>query len=127
MFIVGLLSWWYGAGWVRCAHAVRDNLLSVYDYFSLDLLFKTLFSPFRQISAGKVRGPIGVQIRALIDKLISRVIGAIVRTLVIVIGSVTLFIAAVIGGIRLVLWPVVPALPIIFVCFAAAGWVPWKI
>ena len=127
MFIVGFFSWWYGAGWLRSVVAVRDNLLSVYDYFSLDLLLRTLFAPFRQISAGKVRGPIGVQLRALVDKIISRVIGSIMRTIMIVIGSVTLFIAAIIGLLRLILWPLIPALPVVFVIFGMIGWVPWKI
>ena len=127
MFIVGLFSWWYGAGWGRTVIAVRDNLLSLYDYFSLDLLLRTLFSPFRQISAGKVRGPIGVQLRALLDNLISRVIGAFVRTAVLIIGSVVLCFAACIGVLRMIVWPCVPALP--FACAIAAllGWVPWTI
>jgi len=127
MFIVGLFSWWYGAGWLRCVDRVRDNLMSVYDYFSFDLLLRTLFSPFRQISAGKVRGPLGVQMRAFFDRLISRVIGGIIRTTVIIFGSITLFIAVVIGAFRVVLWPIIPLLPIVFVFFALAGWVPWKI
>ena len=127
MFIVGLFSWWYGAGWLSCVARVRDNLMSIYDYFSFDLLLRTLFSPFRQISAGKVRGPLGVQMRAFFDRLISRIIGGIIRTTVVIFGAATLFIAAVIGAIRLVLWPLIPLLPVIFVLFAIAGWVPWKI
>jgi len=106
---------------------VRDNLMSVYDYFSFDLLLRTLFSPFRQISAGKVRGPLGVQMRAFFDKLISRGIGGIIRATVIIFGLVTLFAAAIIGAIRLVLWPIIPLLPIVFVLLALTGWVPWKI
>jgi len=101
--------------------------MSIYDYFSFDLLLRTLFSPFRQISAGKVRGPLGVQMRAFFDRLISRVIGGIIRTTVVIFGAVTLFIAAIIGAIRLVLWPLIPLLPIVFVLFAIAGWIPWKI
>ena len=127
MFIVGLFSWWYGAGWVRCISAVRGGLASIYDYFSLDLLLRTLFSPFRQISAGAVRGPIGVQLRALVDNLISRIIGGIVRTIVIVIGSVTLLLSCILGLVRIALWPLVPVLPVVFIMFALAGWVPWQL
>lgn len=107
--------------------AVRDSLASIYDYFSLDLLLRTLFSPFRQISAGSVRGPIGVQLRALVDNLISRIIGGIVRTIVIVIGSVTLLLSCTLGLVRIVVWPLVPVLPVVFIMFALAGWVPWQI
>lgn len=127
MFIVGMFSWWYSAGWMRCATRVRDGLLGTYDYFSLDLLLRTLFSPFRQISAGKVRGPIGVQMRALLDNLISRVIGAIVRTIVIVIGVFVLLFSCLFGLVRILIWPLVPILPIVFLLCAAAGWVPWTI
>ncbi len=127
MFIVGLFSWWYGAGWKRCVLAVRDNLLTIYDYFSIDLLLRTLFSPFRQISAGKVRGSIEVQFRAMFDNLISRTIGLIVRSLVIVIGLVVLTVMAIVGLIRVVMWPLTPVFPVICVLFAMMGWVPWKI
>lgn len=124
---MGMFSWWYGAGWERCIASVKANLLGLYDYFSLDLLVRTLFAPFRQISAGQVRGPIAVQMRALLDNLISRVIGAVVRTTVLVIGSLMLLVACVVGAIRIVLWPFVPALPLLFISFVVAGWVPWMI
>lgn len=127
MFIVGLFSWWYGTGWLQCVARVRGNLMSVYDYFSFDLLLRTLFAPFRQISAGKVRGPLGVQMRAFFDRLISRVIGGIIRTTVLIFGSITLCIAVLIGLLRLVIWPLIPALPIAFIVLAMSGWVPWKI
>ncbi len=127
MFIVGLFSWWYGAGWLRCVAAVQGGLANIYDYFSLDLLLRTLFAPFRQISAGSVRGPIGAQVRALFDNLISRVIGGFMRTVMIVIGTVALVISSVLGLVRIVLWPLIPVLPVVFVLFAMAGWVPWQI
>ena len=127
MFIVGLFSWWYGAGWLRCMAAVRGGLANIYDYFSLDLLLRTLFSPFRQISAGGVRGPIGVQLRAMLDNLISRVIGAFVRTVVIIFGTIALLISCLVGLLRIMLWPFIPVLPVVFVIFALSGWVPWQI
>lgn len=127
MFIVGMLAWWYSAGWKRCLLNVVDNLAGLYDYFSFELLIKTLFSPFRQISAGRVRGSLEVQFRAWLDRLISRVIGAFVRLIVIIVGTLTLVVASVIGLVRIVLWPIVPWLPIVGLIVALAGWVPWKI
>lgn len=126
MFIVGMFTWWYSGGWLQCVLSVRDRLLSTYDYFSIDLLIKTLFAPFRQISAGKVRGPIGVQLRALFDQLISRVIGGVVRSAVIVIGSLTLCVVALLGAFRIIIWPLIPLLPIVGVVFAMTGWIPWQ-
>lgn len=121
---MGLFSWWYGAGWQRCVQSVRDNLLALYDYFSIDLLVKALFSPWRQISAGKVRGNVQVQLHALLDNLISRIIGGFIRSIVIIFGSLTLLIMSIVGLLRIILWPLTPVLPVVFVIFAVIGWVP---
>ena len=124
MIIVWSLSWWYSAGWKAHGLKVLARMTNTLDYFSIDLLIKTLFSPFRQISAGNVSGPIGVRWRAFVDKLISRIIGAIVRSIMIVVGSVWLLIQGISGIISLVLWLIIPFLPIIGVIVAVSGWVP---
>jgi hypothetical protein len=127
MFIVGILSWWYGAGWKQRLMMLRERLVSTADYFSIDLLLKTLFSPYRQISAGQVKGSINVQMRAFFDQLISRIIGAIIRTFMIVFGAVTMLIQSVLGGTLLVVWGVIPFLPIVGVVLFMMGWMPWKL
>src|SRR5688572_16605203 len=111
MFIVGILQWWYGQGWRQRFSLLRERLASTMDYFSIDLLLKTFFSPFRQISAGKVRGPLAVQMRAFADRLISRMIGAMVRFVMIIIGSVAILFHAVMGGLLVVGWAFVPIMP----------------
>lgn len=127
MFIVGILSWWYTDGWKGQFRAVQAHLAKTLDYFSIDLLLKTFFSPFRQISAGKVRGPLGVQMRAFFDNLISRWIGSMVRGTIIVIGSIWIVISAVLYSVFALLWAVVPLLPIVGVYLAMTGWVPWHL
>lgn len=122
---MGILSWWYGAGWRFQARKQRIRLASVADFFSITLLLKSLFAPFRQISAGKVRGPIGLQLRAFADRLVSRVIGAIVRTIIIIIGAVALLLMTVIGLLLLLAWAVVPILPLGGMVLMAIGWLPW--
>lgn len=122
MFIVGLFSWWYSAGWRRQFTLLNERLAATYDYFSLDLLFRTLFSPFRQIAAGSVRGPIGVQLRAWFDQLISRVIGAVVRTMIIIVGSIGLFLTVCFGAFFLLFWAIIPLLPIVGVVAMVAKW-----
>lgn len=113
MFILSLFSWWYGAGWRQRVSFAGENLASVYDYFSVDLLLKTLFSPFRQISAGSVRGPIGVQLRAWLDQLISRTIGFLVRSMLVMIGSITLFLSACLQCVLIIAWAIIPLAPLI--------------
>jgi hypothetical protein len=125
MLIVGILSWWYGEGWKQRVVMQREKLASTMDYFSIDLLLRTFFSPFRQISAGKVNGPLGVQLRAFSDRLISRMIGAMVRLFMIIIGTLAIFLYIVIGAAWLIIWAFVPFLPVIGLVLFLAGWMPW--
>jgi hypothetical protein len=127
MFILGILSWWYGAGWRQRVTMLREKITSTMDYFSIDLLAKTLFSPFRQISAGKVQGPLGVQLRAFADRIISRVIGGMIRSFMIIIGIIALLLYSIIGGVFVILWAVVPLLPIVGIVLFISGWVPWTL
>lgn len=124
MFIVGLLSWWYGDGWRQRAVMVRERIASTMDYFSIDLLLSTLFSPFRQISAGRVDGPLAVKWRAFVDRLISRCIGAFIRLILIIVGTAIIIFFSVVGLLILLLWAVIPLLPIIGIGMAIIGWVP---
>ena len=126
MFIMGLLSWWYGTGWRGRAVRLRDKLAGLVDYFSIDLLLRTFFSPFRQISAGKVNGSLGMQMRAFVDRLISRIIGAMIRLVMIIVGLFAIFFNVVIGGVLLLFWAIVPLLPLIGIMLTVTGWMPWK-
>ena len=127
MFVLGILSWWYGAGWRQRAVRLREHLAATEDYFSIDLLLRTLFSPFRQISAGKVKGSLSVQMHAFFDRLISRMIGGMVRLFMVVVGSVAIGLYAVIGAALLVAWAAVPLLPIVGVWLFLTGWIPWSL
>lgn len=127
MFIVGLFSWWYGAGWRQRVVFLREQLAAMSDYFSIDLLLRTLFNPFRQISAGGVRGPLGVQLRAFFDQVISRLIGAMIRGAVIVIGALGLVVYAFIGALGVFLWAFVPLLPLAGFVMWLIGWTPWSL
>lgn len=124
MVIVWALSWWYGAGFQLRIQRFLEQLAKTYDYFSIDLLLKTLFSPYRQISAGRVRGPLAVQWRAFVDRLVSRAIGGMIRSVVVVIGCVWLAVSAVVGLIGVLLWILMPFLPVIGLILMVSGWTP---
>jgi len=106
---------------------LREKLMSTLDYFSIDLLLRTFFSPFRQISAGRVRGPLGVQMRAFFDRLISRVIGAMIRFTMIIFGIFAIVMYTVVGGAMVAVWGVIPLLPVLGVVLFVSGWVPWSL
>lgn len=127
MFLVGMLSWWYGDGWRQRYGLIISRLARTSDYFSIGLLLATLFAPYRQISAGGVKGSIGVQLRAFIDRLISRFVGLFVRLFMVIFGLIVLLFQIITGFIILLFWLLIPAFPLIGLILFAIGWVPtWQ-
>ena len=128
MFLVGLISWWYGRGWISQWKRIAGRFMATLEFFSVGQLLSTLFSPFRQISANAGGdGSFGGAFRAFIDQLISRVIGAFVRFFTIIFGVFVIVLQALYETIIMIAWWFLPLLPIIGCIMLAIGWVPvWK-
>lgn len=126
MVIWGMMTWWYTEGWRQCLLRVKGRLAATLDYFSIGLLLKTLFAPFRQISAGNVRGSLDVQMRAFFDRLISRFIGMMVRLVMIGVGGLVILFNVIAGGVTIIFWALVPLLPLVGVALFVSGWLPWN-
>lgn len=105
---------------------LREKLASTVDFFSIDLLLRTFFAPFRQISAGRVDGPLGVQMQAFFDRLISRMIGAMIRLVMIIVGILAIIFYGIVGIVWVMAWAFIPLLPILGVVLALMEWMPWR-
>lgn len=125
MFLVGLISWWYGRGWVDQWKRIGVRFAATLEFFSVGQLAMTLFSPFRQISAtSSSDGSVGAELRAFGDQLISRIIGAFVRFFTILFGLIVILLQAVYELVIMIAWWFLPALPIAGAIMMAIGWVP---
>ena len=111
MLIVSLLSWWYGEGWKNFVGEFSEALKSTVDFFSIASLFKTLFSPFRQISAHG----------GFTDRLVSRLIGSVVRFFLIIFGAIAIIFEGLFGILMVVAWPLIPLIPVACVVLMMAG------
>jgi hypothetical protein cdiviTM7_02844 len=127
MFIASLLKWWYSAGYIRCAKGWMTRLESALDYFSIDLLLKTMFSLFRQDGAVGSGGALNIRIRRFFERLVSRLIGACIRSIVLIIGLLVITILAITSLFSLIVWAVIPVFPFIGVIITLSGWVPWHL
>jgi hypothetical protein len=87
MTIQLMMRWWYGSGfgWVFRG-LLLDKLHYVAEVFSTKEMITTLFAPFRQTYAGKPHGVSALQ--ALADRTVSRVIGFVVRSLLLIVAGV---------------------------------------
>jgi len=102
-----------------------EQFSATLEFFSVGQLFATLFAPYRQISASNAtNGSFGDALRAAVDKLISRIIGAIVRFFTILIGIIAITLQGLYAIIIMISWWLVPLMPIVGFIFLAIGWVP---
>jgi len=121
MVIFSLFSWWYTTGWLTLVQKCGGRLQGTLKFFSVGQLLGSLFAPFRQISAGRVQGPLAVQMRALGDRIFSRVIGAVVRLMIIVLGLLVVAVLTIVCVASIVAWPLLPLAPFIGLLFAGKG------
>lgn len=124
MFLVGILSWWYSSGWLAQFQMVKTRLQRSADFFSVRLLISTLFSPFRQISAESAAVSLNDHIRAFFDKLLSRVIGAVVRSFMIIFGLIVMSLQIIFSAIILIVWLIIPTLVVVGLIASVIGLVP---
>lgn len=112
MLIISLFQWWYGVGVKEFIGRLHLQLVKLTDFFSVGLLLKTLFTPFRLIDANPDYGEgLDAKMRAGVDKLVACLIGGMIRTTVVIIGILSLIIMLVINFGRLILWLAMPLLP----------------
>jgi ABC-type multidrug transport system fused ATPase/permease subunit len=122
MLMIGFLQWWYSIGWMDFALRQVDRLRNLADFFSIGLLLRTFFSPFKLISAySDDNANIQQQFAEFFDKLLSRIIGAFVRFFIIIFGIIAIVFTAAATGIMFLLWPILPLMPVISVILAIAG------
>ena len=122
MLALSFIEWWYLHGWGKFSMGLVYKLQGAADFFSISLLLRSLFAPFKQISAyGSGDESLQGMIRDFGDKLLSRVIGAIVRIIILIAGIVWLLIETVASLALIILWPVLPLLPIVGVVMTIMG------
>lgn len=120
MIILSLFQWWYGAGWLSAIKHGEKRLQDAYRLFSIPILLRTLFAPWRRIITAP-RAGFGAYFRAGIDNTISRVIGFFVRFIVLITAGIVLFFAAVISLVELLIWPFIPLAAVVFVFMGVLG------
>jgi len=120
-----MFGWWYAAGLRGQLNRIRMMFVRVNDQFSIPLLLKTLFQPFRQISAGSVDGALEDKMRAWLDRMVSRLIGAFIRTMVMIVGLVVMAGTAIVSLFMLVIWLAMPLLPLVGIFLVTRVGIPW--
>lgn len=107
MLMLSFLSWWYGRGWKQVFGSLGSRLKSVANNFSVSQLLRTLFEPWRRI-VSYPGASLDAKLKALGDNLVSRAIGFVVRSGVLIGAFLTAIFVILFTFIEVILWPVLP-------------------
>ncbi len=109
MLMVAFLRWWYGPGWQETGSQIMVRAHTIYLDFSVPILLRTLMAPWRRIVSSN-EGALSQKMRAMLDNVISRFVGLMVRLMALLAAGIAISLTFVVGGLIYVLWPIMPPL-----------------
>lgn len=113
------LIWHYTSGFKAGLAVARDVNYFIANFFSLPILVKTLFSPWRRLAETYGKGLNPEQwFETLIVNVLMRVVGAIIRLAMIVSGLIILVLVLLVSLLALLAWLL---LPVIFISLVVGG------
>jgi len=101
-------SWWYSEEPVYLARAAQVITKKVYLNFSVPILLRTLFDPWKRDVISAENPSLDVAIRIWTANLFSRVIGFIVRSMTILVGIILTGIVFILLIIGIIAWYFMP-------------------
>lgn len=113
MLIFTMFGWWYTAGFGTRLRSLEDALARTVDRFSIGLLLRTLFRPFRQIDAHAEGKGIEAALSAAFSRFISRLVGFFARLFLILAGLIVLFVQCIFSATIIILHVFIPVIPVI--------------
>lgn len=123
VFVLGhYLAWHYSRALREFSHIYRDILGFIYSFFSVDILLRSYFAPWRRMGEDYPEDKfdfanIG---STLVVNTIMRLVGIFMRTVIIIVGLTVLLFAIIIYPILLLVWLLLPLL-IVFLFLLGLG------
>ena len=104
------LVWHYGEALTDWWRIVGNFIWFFFHMFSIDLLLRTLFSPFKRLQEERKKGSWKFENwgGAIIINVLMRLVGFSVRTMFIVVGLIFIIFTAMVGAIAFVFWLILP-------------------
>lgn len=98
-------------------------LSGITDFFSMGSLVRTLFKPYRQISAESAgeSASLDMKFHMFLDRLVSRLVGFFTRLILLFAGIFIIIVGGIVSLALIILWPFIPLMPIAGVVLAVMG------
>ncbi|MEK7575131.1 MAG: hypothetical protein AAB511_02785 [Patescibacteria group bacterium] len=111
------ILWHYTKAWQDLFRIISNYLWFVSNYFSIGLLWRTLFDPWRRMSIVGGKGSKDSFVGAILINTFMRAVGFLIRTVTILGGLFVLLIAVSLSCILILAWAFLPV--IVFILFFA--------
>lgn len=113
MLFSGFFIWWYGEGLVQSFQIALAIIGKIADFFSLETLVKTWLAPWKNDVTAAQNLSLGDQLKIWQMNFVSRLVGFVVRTIIIAVSIVLIGITALGGGLVLGVWLLIPLLVVL--------------
>lgn len=121
MLAVAFFQWWYGEGWLECFKRLMRQARQILMAFSLPILVKTLFAPWKQtVDVLGKNANLQQRLQAWIGNQISRVVGFLVRSFTLIAALLAAGLMAVAAVALTIVWPLLP-LSVVWLFAKGAG------
>ncbi len=114
MLFFEFITWWYGRGFTELFIRVGFYIKTIWRKFSVTALTRTMFDPWRRITTDTNKSLQGMG-RAVVDNMVSRLVGFVVRLFTILSAVVCVVFIGVASLIFIICWPLAPILVILSV------------
>lgn len=113
------LVWHYSEALADWWRIIGNFVWFFFHMFSIGLLLRTLFSPFKRMQEERKKGSLKFEDwgGAIIVNLLMRLIGFLIRLMIIVVGIIFILFTILVGAAALLLWLVLPALVVFLLVF----------
>jgi hypothetical protein len=121
MVLLLFFRWWYSAGWLNAFDRIVARIKNIYNDFSLPILLRTIFEPWKQITSYAPReSSFDLKLRVWFDNIFARIIGFVIRITVILFSVVIMIFVAIFGLVIALIWPIVPLLFPLLIIFGVS-------
>ncbi len=111
LIIYDYFVWHYTRAWREIGGVWRNYLWFVVHFFSIPQLMRSWFAPFKRVTEGRGNTWNFEDLAGfVVINILSRVIGAIVRTVLILIGLVALLVTFCVGMLIYITWILLPVI-----------------
>lgn len=117
-FLGDIFGWWYTRGIRDFFIYLKAILIKITDIFSVKILLRTFLSPWkRDITPMQEGQPLGELLKVMVFNLISRLIGAFIKTVILFIYLIALVIFFAVAIFLVFLWIFLPLITILGIIF----------